>query len=73
MNRSESKRRQHCVTMPMIAQSRKTTKWSGDRQTFRKRIQNNDSEDDPGSLENNGEDVTDVYQRPRRNKIQTSR
>ena len=73
MNRSESKRRQHCVTMPMIAQSRKTTKWSGDRQTFRKRIQNNDSEDDPGSQENNGEDARNVYQRPARTKEQTNR
>ena len=48
----------------------KATKWSRDRQPSRKRIQNNDSEDDSGSLENNGEDVADVYQRPRRNKIQ---
>ena len=33
-------------------------------QTFRKRIQNNDSEDDPGSWENNGEDAIKVYQQP---------
>ena len=33
-------------------------------QPFRKRIQNNDSEDDPGSLENNGEGVRKVYQKP---------
>ena len=33
---------------------RKTTKLSGDRQPSRKRIQNNDSEDDPGSQEKNG-------------------
>ena len=33
---------------------RKTTKWSGDRQPSRKRIQNNDSEDDPGTRKNNG-------------------
>ena len=30
-----------------------------------KRIQNNDSEDDPGSQENNGDDARNVYQRPR--------
>ena len=33
---------------------RKTTKGSGDRQ-FKKRIQNNDSEDDPESQEKNGD------------------
>ena len=33
-------------------------------QPFRKRIKDNDSEDDPGSLENNGEDVRKVYQKP---------
>ena len=38
-----------------------------------KRIQNNDSEDDPGSQENNGEDVRNVYQRPSRAKEQTNR
>ena len=38
--------------------------WSGDRQPSRKRIQNNDSEDDPGSQENNGEDARNIYQRP---------
>ena len=27
----------------------------------RKRIQNNDSEEDPGSQENNGEDARNVY------------
>ena len=32
----------------------KTTKWSGDRQPSRKRIQNNDSEDDPGPQKKNG-------------------
>ena len=42
---------------------RKTTKWSGDRQLSPKIIQNNDSEDDPGSQENNGEDARNVYQR----------
>ena len=54
---------------------RKTTKLSGDRQPSRKRIQNNDSEDDPGSQEKNGgkdwEGVRNVYQRPRRTKEQT--
>ena len=39
----------------------------------RKRIQNNDSEDVPGSQENNGEDARNVCQRPRRNKEQTNR
>ena len=33
---------------------RKSTKLSGDRQPSRKRIQNNDSEDDSGSQEKNG-------------------
>ena len=33
-----------------------------------KRIQNNDSEDDPGSQKKNGEDARNVYQRPRRIK-----
>ena len=33
---------------------RKTTKLGGDRKPSRKRIQNNDSEDDPGSWEKNG-------------------
>ena len=38
---------------------------------FQKRIQNNDSEDDSGSLKNNGEDARNVYQRPRKTKEQT--
>ena len=42
-----------------------------DRIPSRKRIQNNDSEDDPGSQENNGEDARNVCQRPRRTKEQT--
>ena len=46
---------------------RETLKWSGDRQGFRKRIQNNDSEDDPGSQKKNGgkdwEDIRNVYQK----------
>ena len=33
---------------------RKTTKRSGDRQPSRKRIKNNDSEDDPGPRKKNG-------------------
>ena len=55
--------------------SRITTKWSGDRQSPRKRIQNNDSKDDPGSQKKNGgkdwEDARNVYQRPKRTKEQT--
>ena len=50
---------------------RKTTKWSGDRQSSRKRIQTN-SKDDPGFWAKNGgkdwEDDRNVYQRPRRTK-----
>ena len=52
--------------------SRKTTKWSGDRQPSRKRIQNGDSEDDPGSWKKN-EDAKNVYQRPRRTKEKMNR
>ena len=52
---------------------RKTTKWSGDRQTSRKRTLNNDSEDDPRSWENNGEDARNVSQTPNRTKEQTNR
>ena len=37
----------------------------------RRRIQNNDSEDDPGSQKKNGEDARNVYQRPGRTKEQT--
>ena len=37
-----------------------------------KRIQNNDSEDDPRCWEKNGEDASNVYQRPRTNE-QTNR
>ena len=36
-------------------------------------IQNNDSEDDPGSRENNGEDARNVYQRPTRTNEQRNR
>jgi len=53
------------------------TKWGGDRQSSRKRIQNNDSEDDSESQKKNGgkdwEDARNVYQRPRRTKEQTNR
>ena len=38
-------------------------------QLSRKRIQN-DSEDDPGSWEHNGEDARNIYQRPARTKEQ---
>ena len=41
------------------------------RQPSRKRTQNNESEDDPGSQKNNGEDARNVYQRPTRTKEQT--
>ena len=36
-------------------------------------MQNSDSEDDPGSWKQNGEDTRNVYQRPRRTKEQTNR
>ena len=52
-------------------------KLNGDRQPSRKRIQNNDSEDDSGSQEKNGgkyqEDARNVYQRPTRAKEQANR
>ena len=47
---------------------REATEQSGDKQPSRKRIQNNDSKDDPESQENNGENARSVYQR---NKQQT--
>ena len=53
-----------------IKPQKKTTKWSGDRQPSRKRIQNNDSED-LGSQKKNGEDARNVPQRPRWTKEQT--
>ena len=37
-----------------------------EKEPARKRIQNNDCEDDPGSWENNGEDARNVYQTPMR-------
>ena len=33
---------------------RKTTKWNRDRQSSRNKVQNNDSEDDPGPQKKNG-------------------
>ena len=39
----------------------KTPKLSGNRQASRKRIQNYDSEDNPGSWKNNGEDARNVF------------
>ena len=57
--------------------SRKTPTWSGDRQPSRKRIQNNDSEDDPEAGKKNGgkdwEGARNVYLKPRRTKEQTNR
>ena len=41
--------------------------------TSRKRIRNNDNEDDPGSRKNNEEDARNVYQRPRRTKEQKNK
>ena len=49
----------------------KTTNWSGHRQPFRKRIQNNDDEYTPWSRENNKEDARNVCQRPRKTEEQT--
>ena len=40
---------------------KKTTKRSGDRQFSRKRIQNNDREDDPRSQKRNREDAGNAY------------
>ena len=40
------------------------------RQPSRKIIQNNNSEDDPGSQKKNGDDARNVYQRPCRNSEQ---
>ena len=39
----------------------KTPKLSGNRQASRKRIQNYDSEDNPGFWKNNGEDARNVF------------
>ena len=46
-------------------------KESGDKRPSREIIQNNDSEDDPGSWENNEKDARNVYQRLTRTKEQT--
>ena len=55
----------------------KQPKWSGDRQHSRKKIQNNDSEDNPRSQKKNGgkdwKYAINVYQRPRRTKEETNR
>ena len=40
-------------------------------QPSRKKIQNYDSEDDPGAQKQNEKDARSVYQRPRRTKEQT--
>ena len=48
-------------------------KESGDKQPSRKITQNNDSEDDPGSQENNEKYGRNVYQRPTRTKEQAKR
>ena len=48
---------------------KKLIKWS--QEIFQKKIQNNDSENDPGSQKKNGEDIRNVYQRPGRTKEQT--
>ena len=40
---------------------------------FQKKVQYNDSEDDPRSWKKNGENVRNVYQRPRRTKEQINR
>ena len=37
----------------------------------KKKNQNNDSKDDPGSWKNNGEEARNIQQRPRRSKEQT--
>ena len=52
---------------------RKATKLSGDGKISIKRIQNKDSENDQDSWKQNGEDVRNVYQRPRRTKNRANR
>ena len=47
--------------------TKKNGQIKGDRQPSRKRIQNNDSEDDPGSQKQNGEIARNVYQRHKKN------
>ena len=44
-----------------------------DRQSSRKIIKNNDSDDEPGSQEHTGEDVRNGYHKPTRTKEQTNR
>ena len=48
------------------------TEQSGDKQPSRKRIQNNDSKDDPESQENNGE-MQEVFTKEINNKQRTNR
>ena len=55
----------------MKGQDKTPEKLNGDRQPFRKRIQNNNSEDNLGSQKKNGEDARNVYQRSGRTKEQT--
>ena len=50
----------------------KPNKRGGNRDSTRKIIQNNDSENHPGSWKMNREDARNVYQRPRRTKEQTN-
>ena len=51
---------------------REATEQSGDKQPSRKRIQNNDSKDDPESQENNGE-MQEVFTKEINNKQRTNR
>ena len=50
-------------------QTKKNDQINGDRQPSRKRIQNNDSEDDPGSQKQNGENARNVYQRHKKKQL----
>ena len=55
-----------------LRKTMKKMKESGDKQPSRKIIQNNDSEDDPGSWENNEKYARNVYHRPTRINEQTN-
>ena len=61
----------------MKEQVNPSAKWNRNRQHSRKIIQNNDSEDDPGSQKKNGgkdwENARNIYQRPGITKEQTNR
>ena len=59
--------------MTQMKEHRKTIKWSGASQPSRRIIQNNYSEDDPGSQKMNGEDARNFYQIPRGTREQTNR